>query len=170
MLLFVVPVLLALMRAELSCRSAPQLLARAQQPILMASPLRVRERTRAAAGWIKGRVLSTQNALLEGPTARDARNNAMGDDDSLSPAVLSDDVCLVPGSPVVRVEVAPGNARRIFTGIDIVSQEPDVLEVVWQILTDYENLAAVVPNLVANDVIFRTPEGARLRQGVAQTI
>lgn len=31
-------------------------------------------------------------------------------------------VCLLPGAPVVRVEVAPGNARRIFTGIDIVAE------------------------------------------------
>ena len=39
--------------------------------------------------------------------------------------MLRDEVCLVPGSPVVRVEVAPGNARRIFTGIDIVAEGCD---------------------------------------------
>ena len=50
---------------------------------------------------------------------------------------------------VVRVEPAPGNARRIFTGIDIVAPDPGkpdyVLELVWQTLTEYENLAKVCP-------------------------
>jgi len=66
----------------------------------------------------------------------------------------------------VRVEVAPGNARRIFTGIDIVAEGCDVLELVWATLTDYANLATVVPNLVSNDVIRSDDDGkgARLQQ------
>ena len=31
-------------------------------------------------------------------------------DDAATPTVLLDEICLVPGAPVVRVEVAPGNA------------------------------------------------------------
>jgi len=75
-------------------------------------------------------------------------------------------VCLVPGAPVVRVETAPGNARRIFTGIDIVNEGCDVLELVWQTLTDYDNLADAVPNLVDNKVVYRDDDGlgARLKQ------
>ena len=74
-------------------------------------------------------------------------------------------MCLVPGRPVVRVEPAPGNARRIFTGIDIVASGCDVEEKVWATLTDYEGLAAVVPNLVKNEVLDFVPQqGARLRQ------
>ena len=37
-----------------------------------------------------------------------------------SPAVLTDDICLIPGEPVVRIEEAPNNARRIFTGLCLV--------------------------------------------------
>jgi len=46
-----------------------------------------------------------------------------------APSVLDPNVCLLPGVPIVRIEVAPGNARRIFTGIDIVADCGDVLEV-----------------------------------------
>ena len=33
--------------------------------------------------------------------------------------------CLMPGEAVVRVEDAPGNARRIFTGVDIIASVED---------------------------------------------
>ena len=39
----------------------------------------------------------------------------VGRQGSGTPAVLSPDVCLMPGEVVVRVEEAPQNARRIFT-------------------------------------------------------
>jgi hypothetical protein len=55
----------------------------------------------------------------------------------------------VPGDPVVRVERAPENSRRIFAGIDIMASVDDV----WKLLTDYENLQNVIPNLVVNDVM-----------------
>lgn len=84
---------------------------------------------------------------------------------SQAPAVLSEEVCLMPGMPTVRVEVAPGNARRIFTGIDIVAECDDVTEVVWRVLTDYERLSDAVPNLVENQVVERYSDGgAQLRQ------
>jgi len=122
-------------------------------------------RTLMGLGWLKGRVLSLENLLLEGTEARKARALALSDDEDQSPVVLDPAICLVPGKPVVRVEKAPGNARRIFTGIDIVSEEPDVLEVVWQTLSDYANLAKVVPNLVDNEVLGTTEDGGvRLRQ------
>ena len=50
----------------------------------------------------------------------------------------------MPGEALVRVEDAPDNARRIFTGVDIIASVDDV----WQILTDYEHLSDVIPNLV----------------------
>ena len=84
-----------------------------------------------------------------------------------APQTLSDDLCLVPGEVVVRVDVAPGNARRIYTGVDI---NADV-ETVWGLLTDYEGLADVVPNLVKNEVLSLTGDGARLKQvGSAQVL
>ena len=104
---------------------------------------------------LRGVVVSTKNVLL---------GKGVGRDDDKAPAVLSEEVCLVPGSPVVRVESAPGNARRIFTGIDIVANSEDVLEEVWGTLTDYARLAEVVPNLVANEVLSSTDRGARLKQ------
>lgn len=76
--------------------------------------------------------------------------------------VLTDKVCLIPGdAPVVRVEDAPGNARRIFTGVDIRATVEDV----WEVLTNYEGLQSVVPNLVECQVVHRLEEGgARLWQ------
>jgi len=71
-------------------------------------------------------------------------------------------VCLIPGDePVVRVEDAPGNARRIFTGVDIRA----TVDEVWRVMTDYELLQQRVPNLVQNQVLERYRDGgARLRQ------
>lgn len=76
--------------------------------------------------------------------------------------VLTDEVCLIPGdAPVVRVEDAPGNARRIFTGVDIRASVEDV----WSVMTNYEQLEKVVPNLVHNQVLEKTDNGgARLWQ------
>ena len=79
-----------------------------------------------------------------------------------SPPVLTDDICLLPGSdPIVRVEEAPSNSRRIFTGVDIMAP----MDAVWDVLTAYERLQDVVPSLVRNRVLARTPDGgARLAQ------
>ena len=67
----------------------------------------------------------------------------------MAPPFISEDECLVPGEPVVRVEKAPQNSRRIFAGIDI----PVSVDDVWKLLTDYPNLQKVVPNLVVNEVL-----------------
>ena len=67
----------------------------------------------------------------------------------MAPPFLDPDSCLVPGEPVVRVEKAPENSRRIFAGIDILASVDDV----WNILTNYEQLQDVVPNLVVNEVL-----------------
>uniref|UniRef100_A0A7S2HGW9 Coenzyme Q-binding protein COQ10 START domain-containing protein n=1 Tax=Helicotheca tamesis TaxID=374047 RepID=A0A7S2HGW9_9STRA len=67
----------------------------------------------------------------------------------MAPPFIGEDQCLVPGEAVVRVEKAPENSRRIFAGIDIMSSVDDV----WKLLTDYEHLQDVVPNLVVNDVL-----------------
>ena len=65
--------------------------------------------------------------------------------------VLTDDICLFPGSePIVRVEEAPSNARRIFTGVDIMAD----MESIWEVLTAFERLQDVVPSLVKNEVYF----------------
>jgi len=67
----------------------------------------------------------------------------------MSPPFIGEDQCLVPGEAIVRVEKAPENSRRIFAGIDITASVEDV----WNVLTDYQNLQKVVPNLVTNDVL-----------------
>lgn len=69
--------------------------------------------------------------------------------DNMSPPFIGDDQCLIPGEAVVRVEKAPENSRRIFAGIDIYSSVDDV----WKVLTDYDRLQDVVPNLVDNTVM-----------------
>ncbi|KAJ8607686.1 hypothetical protein CTAYLR_007302 [Chrysophaeum taylorii] len=80
---------------------------------------------------------------------------------------LSEEVCLVPGEVVSRVDVAPNNARRIYCGVDI----PADTDIVYGLLTDYEALENVVPNLVVNEVLERQASGARLRQvGSAQVL
>ena len=72
----------------------------------------------------------------------------------MAPPFLGEDQCLVPGAePVVRVEKAPQNSRRIFAGIDILAS----VDAVWNVLTDYSNLQNVVPNLVVNDVLELYP-------------
>ena len=64
--------------------------------------------------------------------------------------VLTDDICLFPGSePIVRVEEAPSNARRIFTGVDIMAD----MESIWDVLTNFDRLQDVVPSLVKNEVL-----------------
>ena len=47
----------------------------------------------------------------------------------MAPPFLDPDSCLVPGEPVVRVEKAPENSRRIFAGIDMVASVDDVWKV-----------------------------------------
>mmetsp|Transcript_84702 Transcript_84702/g.133292 ORF Transcript_84702/g.133292 Transcript_84702/m.133292 type:complete len:371 (-) Transcript_84702:62-1174(-) len=85
-----------------------------------------------------------------------------------SDTVLTDDICLVPGEPEVRIEIAPSNSRRIFTGIDIFAP----VDTIWKTLTDYENLGDVVPSVVSNEVMYRTKNGgARLSQiGAAKVL
>jgi len=67
----------------------------------------------------------------------------------MAPPFLDEASCLVPGEPVIRVEKAPENSRRIFAGIDIMASVDDV----WKVMTDYGNLQNVVPNLVVNEVM-----------------
>eukprot|EP00747_Dinoflagellata_sp_TGD_P020607 gnl/TRDRNA2_/TRDRNA2_127931_c0_seq2.p1 gnl/TRDRNA2_/TRDRNA2_127931_c0~~gnl/TRDRNA2_/TRDRNA2_127931_c0_seq2.p1 ORF type:complete len:350 (+),score=37.13 gnl/TRDRNA2_/TRDRNA2_127931_c0_seq2:116-1165(+) len=78
-----------------------------------------------------------------------------------APEVLLDSMCLIHRDPVVRIEDVPGNAVRIFTGIDLVAP----MQSVWDMLTDYDNLHKVVPNLVRNQVLQRYADGgARIAQ------
>lgn len=51
------------------------------------------------------------------------------DSSEMAPPFLDQDSCLVPGEPVVRVEKAPENSRRIFAGIDIMASVDDVWKV-----------------------------------------
>lgn len=71
----------------------------------------------------------------------------------MAPPFLDEGQCLVPGEPVVRVEKAPENSRRIFAGVDIMTSVDNV----WNVLTDYRRLQEVVPNLVVNEVIEEYP-------------
>ena len=68
----------------------------------------------------------------------------------MAPPFLDEDSCLMPDAePLVRVEKAPDNSRRIFAGIDILASTDDV----WNVLTNYHELQNVIPNLVVNDVL-----------------
>lgn len=71
----------------------------------------------------------------------------------MAPPFINEDQCLVPGEPLVRVEKAPDNSRRIFAGVDILASVDDL----WSVLTDYHNLQNVVPNLVTNEVLDLYP-------------
>lgn len=71
----------------------------------------------------------------------------------MAPPFINEDRCLVPGEPLVRVEKAPDNSRRIFAGVDILASVDDI----WALLTDYHNLQNVVPNLVLNEVLELYP-------------
>jgi hypothetical protein len=83
------------------------------------------------------------------------------------PPVLMESLCLLPGDPVVRIERVPGNAVRIFAGMDI--EAP--MQSVWDVLTDHENLHKVVPSLVHNEVLQRHADGGvRMVQTGAATV
>ncbi|KAL7532969.1 hypothetical protein ACHAXR_004959 [Thalassiosira sp. AJA248-18] len=84
----------------------------------------------------------------------------------MAPPFINEDECLVPGEPVVRVEKAPQNSRRIFAGIDI----PVSVDDVWALLTDYPNLQKVVPNLVVNEVLKLYPGGGEVPDVVDATL
>jgi hypothetical protein len=64
-------------------------------------------------------------------------NDVDYDSSEMSPPFLDPNSCLVPGEPVVRVENAPENSRRIFAGIDIMASVDDV----WNVrnFTKHEN-------------------------------
>jgi hypothetical protein len=55
------------------------------------------------------------------------------DSSEMAPPFLDPDSCLVPGEPVVRIEKAPENSRRIFAGIDIMASVDDVWSVRMQL-------------------------------------
>ena len=61
----------------------------------------------------------------------------------MAPPFLDPDSCLVPGEPVVRVEKAPENSRRIFAGIDIMASVDDV----WNVGFVDDNYVAAVCDL-----------------------
>jgi len=73
------------------------------------------------------------------------------DSSEMAPPFLDPQSCLVADAgPIVRVEKAPDNSRRIFAGIDILGASADD---VWDVLTNYHNLQNVIPNLVVNEVL-----------------
>jgi hypothetical protein len=51
------------------------------------------------------------------------------DESDMAPPFLDEFQCLVPGEPIVRVEKAPENSRRIFAGIDILASVDEVWKV-----------------------------------------
>jgi hypothetical protein len=85
-----------------------------------------------------------------------------------SPFFLTDEMCLLHGAdPIVQVEKAPSNSRRIFSGIDILAKS----DAVWSVLTNYEYLHEVVPSLVKNEIVERFDcGGARLNQVGGATV
>ena len=65
------------------------------------------------------------------------------------PMTLGYLIDLLPSrEPYVSIEIAPSNARRIFTGVDIMAD----MESIWEVLTSFDRLQDVVPSLVKNEV------------------
>jgi ribosome-associated toxin RatA of RatAB toxin-antitoxin module len=60
----------------------------------------------------------------------------------------------------IRTEKLPGRQRRIIASTHIASTP----EQVWQVLTDYDNLAEFIPNLAQSQRINHPQEGIRLEQ------
>jgi len=97
----------------------------------------------------------------------ESASDNIGITDSLSIKNIGDDLHFTPGNPGTLIENAPGNARRIFAGIDIKSDG----KTVWDILTSYDNLQDIVPSLVENQVLERYENGAKLKQiGAAKVL
>ena len=73
-------------------------------------------------------------------------------------STLTSTAARLSSRPSRSVELSPGNSRRIFASTDILA-DPDT---VWDLLTDYDNLAEVVPNLLSNEA-RRSAERANTR-------
>ena len=69
------------------------------------------------------------NAMSDADVADLSFDDVDYDSSEMAPPFLDEDSCLVPGEPVVRVEKAPENSRRIFAGIDIPASVDDVWKV-----------------------------------------
>jgi hypothetical protein len=70
-------------------------------------------------------------------------------------------VMLRDREPYVYIEMSPSNSRRIYTGVDIMSN----IDSIWDVLTAFDKLQDVVPSLVKNEVVSLTGNGgARLSQ------
>jgi DNA-binding transcriptional MerR regulator len=111
--------------------------------------------------------LGTNSKVIAANTISTTNNSIAAAASTLSPRIskgsfISDELCLLPGEdPEVRIEVAPQNARRIYSAVDI--RAP--LESVWAVLTNYEGLGKLVPSLLKNEVLSRDESGgARLLQ------
>jgi nucleoid-associated protein YgaU len=76
------------------------------------------------------------------------------DSSEMAPPFLDPDSCLVPGEPVVRVEKAPENSRRIFAGIDILASVDDVWNVSWFFHREEQFWGLVMHYLILFCVIF----------------
>lgn len=67
----------------------------------------------------------------------------------LAPVKDDDKYNVVQLEPVVSIENAPDNTRRIYAYIDIEAKTSDV----WNVLLDYDNLPNVIPNLASNETL-----------------
>ena len=71
------------------------------------------------------------SALAEMDTSELAFDDVDFESSEMAPPFLDPNSCLVPGEPIVRVERAPENSRRIFAGVDIMASVDDVWNVSW---------------------------------------
>lgn len=67
------------------------------------------------------------------------------DESEMAPPFLDPDSCLVPGEPIVRVEKAPENSRRISAGIDIMASVDDVWNVRITYYTPFFFIVSLLP-------------------------
>jgi len=101
----------------------------------------------------------------EGMTGSDISDEIDYSLSEMAPPFIDENSCLIPGEPLVRIEKAPSNSRRIFAGIDIVASVDDV----WEVLTEYSHLQDVIPNLVTNEVLeYYVPEASDIENHTSE--
>jgi hypothetical protein len=124
---------LSLQQARISLQNAKQESYEAMQALQMAAMAQA-EAAASTVAKVEQQVMAEWYNNKNITTTIDDISSLSFDDvdyesSEMTPPFLDFDSCLVPGEPVVRLERAPENSRRIFAGIDIMASVDDVWKV-----------------------------------------